>query len=182
MEKEVPKINYGPVYHKMKVEIRKPRLSDANVLRELINDKEVLKQLSGYPYPCPLSRMRKDVKDGIKGWRTKECFSFTILADGEIAGSIILENPGEDRGRYDLGFFVGRKYWGRGIATEAIKQVVRFGFKELRLYRIQADNDSDNPASGRAMEKAGFKFEGARKKYLKKKNRFVDLHMWGTTR
>jgi len=166
----------------MKVEIRKPKLSDAKALRELINDKEVLKQLCGYPYPCPLSRMKKDVEDGIKGWKTKKSFSFTILADGEIAGSIILENPSKDKGRYDLGFFVGRKFWGKGIATEAIKQIVKFGFQKLELYRIQADNDSDNPASGRAMEKAGFKLEGILKKIQKKKTKFIDLHMWGITK
>ena len=166
----------------MKVEIRKPKFSDAKALRELINDKEVLKQICGYPYPCPLSRMKKDVADGIKGWKTKKSFSFIILADGEIAGNIILEDPSKDKRRYELGFFVGRKFWGKGIATEAIKQIVKFGFQKLKLYRIQADNDSDNPASGRAMEKAGLKFEGVRKKICKKKNKFVDLHMWGITK
>ncbi len=166
----------------MKIEIRKTKLSDAEALRELINDKEVLKQLSGYPCPCPLSRIRKDIEKGIKDWKTKKAFSFTIVADDKIAGSIILENPSKDKGRYDLGFFVGRKFWGKGIATEAIKQAVKLGFQNLKLYRIQADNDSDNPASGRAMEKAGFRFEGVRKKYKKKKNKFVDLHMWGITK
>jgi RimJ/RimL family protein N-acetyltransferase len=166
----------------MEVIIRKPKLSDAKALRELINDKEVLKQICGYPYPCPLSRMNKDVEEGINGWKTKKSYSFTILVDGEIAGSIVLENPSEDRGRYDLGFFVGRKFWGKGIATEAIKQIVQFGFQKLKLYRIQADNDSDNPASGRAMGKAGLIFEGARKKIQKKNRRFIDLHLWGITK
>jgi RimJ/RimL family protein N-acetyltransferase len=166
----------------MRVEIRKPKLSDAEALRELIDDKEVLKQICSYPFPCPLSRMKKDVEDGIKGWKTKNSFCFTILADDEIAGSIILENPSKDKKRYDLGFFVGRKFWGKGIATEAIKKIIRFGFHKLKLYRIQADSDSDNPASGRAMEKAGFEFEGARKKIQKKKTKFIDLHMWGITK
>lgn len=166
----------------MKVEIRKVRLSDSTDLRELINNKDVLKQLSGYPYPCPLSRMKKDVEDGIRGWKTRRSFSFTILADGEIAGSIILENPSKDKRRYDLGFYIGKRFWGKGIATEAIKQIVKFGFQKLKIYRIQADNDSDNPASGRAMEKAGFRFEGTRKKIQKKKFGFVDLHLWGITK
>ncbi len=166
----------------MKVEIRKPKLSDAKALQELINDKAVLKQISGYPYPCPLSRMQKDVKDGQKGWKTKKSYAFTILADKEIAGSIGLEEPNGDKGCYNIGFFVGRKFWNKGVATEAIKLVIEFGLKELKLYRIQADNDSDNPASGRAMEKAGFKLEGIRKKYTKKGNKFIDLHLWGITK
>lgn len=107
---------------------------------------------------------------------------FTILADDEIAGSIMLEDSSEDKGRYDIGFYLERKFWGKGIATEAIKQIVNFGFNKLKLYRIQGDSDSDNPASGRAMEKAGFKREGVREKYLKRKNKFIDLHLWGITK
>ncbi|MDD4983933.1 MAG: GNAT family N-acetyltransferase [Candidatus ainarchaeum sp.] len=166
----------------MIVKIRKPKLSDAKPLQELINDKTVLKQISGYPYPCPLSRMKKDVRDGIKGWETGKSYSFTILADNETAGSIILENPNKDNGCYDLGFFVGRKFWNKGIATEAIRQIIKFGFKDLKLYRIQADNDSDNPASGKTMKKAGLKLEGIRKKYLKKNNKYIDLQFWGITK
>ena len=166
----------------MKVELRKPKLSDAKELRKLINDKEVLKQLCGYPYPCPLSRMEKDVKDCINGWKTKESYCFTILADGEIAGSIILEDPSKDMKRYELGYFIGRKFWNKGITTESIKQIIKYGFKELKLYRIQADTDSINPASGRALEKAGFKLEGIRKRNSKSGNRFVDLYMWGMTK
>lgn len=167
---------------KMKVSIRKQKLSDAKELQELINDKDVLKQLAGYPYPCPLSKIKKEITDGIKGWQTKKCFAFTILADNEVAGNIILENPNDDKGCYDLGFFVGKKFWNKGIATNAIKQIVKFGFEKLKLYRIQADNDSDNPASGRAMEKAGFKLEGIREKFCRKKNKFIDLYLWGITK
>ena len=166
----------------MKIEIRKPKLSDAKDVRDLINDKKIVKQLSGYPYPCPLSRVKKDIQDSLKGWRTGKSYGFTILADGQIAGSIILENPSKDKGRYDVGFFIGRKFWNKGIATEAIKQVVKFGFKKLKIYRIQGDNDSDNPSSGRAMKKAGFTFEGVRKKIRKKNGRYVDLNLWGITR
>ncbi|MDD4984056.1 MAG: GNAT family protein [Candidatus ainarchaeum sp.] len=166
----------------MKVEIRKPKLSDAKALQKLISDKDVIKQISGYSYPCPLSRMKKDVNDGIKGRKTKKSYSFTIIFDNEIAGSVMLEEPNEDKGCYDLGFFIGKIFWNKGIATEAIKQIIEFGFKKLKLYRIQADNDSDNPASSRAMEKAGLKLEGVRKKYRKKGNKYVDLMLWGITK
>lgn len=163
----------------MKITLRKPKISDAKELRDLISDKDVIKEIVGYPYPCPLSRMKKDVRDCLKGWKTKDSYAFTILADGKIAGSIILENPSKDKKRYDLGAFVGKKFWNKGVATEAIKQMVKFGFNKLKLYRIQADNDSDNPGSGRALEKAGFKKEGIRKHTCKKKGKFVDLEMWG---
>ncbi len=166
----------------MKIELRKPKLSDAKEYWKIFNDKKVIKETTGFPYPCPLSRIEKELKNNLKDWKSGNGYAFIILADGEMAGSIILENPSKDNGRYDVGFFIGRKFWGKGIATEAIKQTVKFAFQKLNMYRIQGDNDSDNPASGRAMKKAGFKFEGVRKKYCRKKGKFVDLHLWGITK
>ena len=54
---------------------------------------------------------------------------------------------------------VHRKTGNQGICTEALKQVVRFGFDELKIHKIACDTDSDNPASLRVLEKAGFKEE-----------------------
>ncbi len=157
-------------------------MSDADKLRELINDPEVLEQLCGYPFPCPLSRIKKDVRDAIRGWKRNEFFAFTVFVDEEIAGSIVLENPNPNKGRYDIGFYFGKRFWNQGIATEAIRQVVKFGFNKLKLYRVQGDTRSNNPASNRVFEKAGFKFEGCRKRNNKIGTKFTDLNMWGITK
>lgn len=166
----------------MKIRIRKQRLSDAEKLKDLLNDNEVLKYLTGIPFPYTLAKSKKDIKQSQKEWKTGKSYHFTILADNEIVGNIILHNPNKDKGRYDLGFFIGRKFWGKGIVTEAIKQTIKFGFNKLNLYRIQGDNDSDNPASGKVMKKAGMKLEGIQKKIQKKGNKFIDLYLWGITK
>ena len=163
----------------MDVKIRKVTKTDSKELYNLINDEDIIKQLSGYPFPCPLSKIEKEIVAGIKGWTTGKSYQFTILFENEIAGFIVLENPSADKRRYDIGFYLGKKFWGKGIATEAVKQACAFGFTKLSLYRIQADNDSDNPASGKVLEKAGFTLEGIRKKNQKKGDKFTDLHMWG---
>ncbi len=166
----------------MKVEIKRTKLSDAKELRELMNCEEVIKQLIGYQYPCPLSHIKKDISNGLKDWKKKKAYPFTILVDKKIAGQIILENPNKEKGRYDIGFFIGKKYWNKGVATKAVKETIKFGFKTLKLYRIQGDNDSDNLASGKVMKKAGFKFEGKRKKINKKNGKYIDLLLWGKTK
>jgi [ribosomal protein S5]-alanine N-acetyltransferase len=163
----------------MRIEIRKIEKEDARGLWKLINDKEVIKQLSGYTFPCPFEKIKKEVDEGIQGWKNKKCYAFTILFDKEIAGYVILENPSKDKKRYDIGFFVGKKFWNKGIATFAVKEVVDFGFNKLNLYRIQGDNDSDNPASGKVMKKAGMNFEGLRKHIQKRGSKFIDLELWG---
>ncbi|AIQ36360.1 hypothetical protein R50345_18070 [Paenibacillus sp. FSL R5-0345] len=80
-------------------------------------------------------------------------------------------------GRIDLGGFVKKsmaeisyyfspEYWGMGFATEAVKEVTRFGFDDLRLHRMQAMVMSENIPSLKVLKKAGFTEEGVLKKYL----------------
>jgi [ribosomal protein S5]-alanine N-acetyltransferase len=157
----------------MKVTIRKTIQEDAEILTKLINDRDVMKELVGYPSPCPLSKIKKDIEKGLVDWDNKKAYAFTILAEGKIAGQIFLEEPSSDKKGYTVGFFVGKKFWNKGIATNAIKEVVRFGFGELNLDKIVGDNDEDNPASGRAMEKAGFKLNET-----KKNKKGVDVLYW----
>jgi len=60
---------------------------------------------------------------------------------------------------------VENKFWNKGIATEAIKQIIKFGFSRLKLTKIWAGTIINNPASGRALEKAGFKHKKIKNKY-----------------
>ena len=92
---------------------------------------------------------------------------------------IMLESPSICRSTYSVGFAVGREFWGQGICTEALTQIVRFGFSELRIHKIVGDNDADNPASGRVLEKAGFKKEGVFKEHYFRDGKYVDVIHWG---
>lgn len=83
-------------------------------------------------------------------------YPFTILADGEIVGDIGLGDPTECRTTYEVGYAIGRPFWNRGICTEALRQVVRFAFDELQVHKVRGDTDAENPASIRALQKAGF--------------------------
>lgn len=58
------------------------------------------------------------------------------------------------------------EYWGKGYATETAKQIIRIGFKEFKLHRIEAGVATENTASIRVLEKAGMTNEGTRKKIL----------------
>lgn len=160
----------------MKVIIREMREADRATLDEFYANEEVSKQLflpsnkDSWNRRCFHSQLRKSLK---------ESYFFTILADGKIAGEIMLENPSTCRSTYTVGFDVGHDFWGQGICTEALKQMVRFGFNELKIHKIVGDNDSDNPASGRVLEKAGFKKEGVFKEHYFRDGKYVDVIHWG---
>ena len=72
----------------------------------------------------------------------------------------------------EIGYVINPEYRGRGIAVEAVREVMRFGFEELGLNRIEAKFMEHNTASLRVMEKAGMTFEGFHRKAMKIKGRY----------
>jgi [ribosomal protein S5]-alanine N-acetyltransferase len=67
----------------------------------------------------------------------------------------------------DIGYTVARPYWRRGIATEAIRALMQFGFETMHLHRINVDTRMDNIASVGLMAKLGFRHEGARRECIR---------------
>ncbi len=74
----------------------------------------------------------------------------------------------------DIGVIVGRKYWGRGYGTKAVRELLALGFGTLALHRIYGECDPANLASARVMEKAGMVREGLRRECLWQKGRWTD--------
>jgi [ribosomal protein S5]-alanine N-acetyltransferase len=64
-----------------------------------------------------------------------------------------------------LGYDLAREYWGKGIANEAVREIIRFGYEKMELNRIEAETIEDNHESRRMLEKIGFVLEGIRREY-----------------
>ena len=80
----------------------------------------------------------------------------------------------------DISYFIGEKrYWHRGIATEAIELICRFGFEDLHLHRIEAGAYECAIGSWKALEKCGFKREGVLRKQVLFNNAFIDIYRYG---
>jgi len=60
---------------------------------------------------------------------------------------------------WEIGYNLGKKYWGKGYTTEAMKQIISFAQEELGITEIVGRYAKENPASGKVMEKLGFRFE-----------------------
>jgi len=67
--------------------------------------------------------------------------------------------------RVMLGYDLARDYWGKGIASEAVREIIRFGYEKMELNRIEAETIEDNHESRRMLEKLGFVLEGIRREY-----------------
>jgi RimJ/RimL family protein N-acetyltransferase len=107
-------------------------------------------------------------------------FAITTEADGVI-GSIGLRLVPEHR-RAELGYWIGKPYWGKGYATEAGRAVVAHGFNDLGLHRIHAHFMTSNPASGGVLKKLGMTYEGTLRGHTFKWGEFFDIECYGVVR
>ena len=78
----------------------------------------------------------------------------------------------------ELGYWLGVPYWNKGYTTEAARALVAYGFEELRLNRIQARHMTNNPASGRVMQKIGMTYEGTHRQAAFRFGEYHDLAMY----
>lgn len=146
--------------------LRPLKLSDAKSITENINNLNITKWLLVVPYPYKI----KDAKNWINktildyGKKKKENYLFGIELKEEkkIIGAMGLHKVNGHSA--DLGYWLGEKYWRKGYGSEALKEVLEFGFNKLKLNKLEAGIFAGNPSSGKLLEKFGFEKEGYRRK------------------
>jgi ribosomal-protein-alanine N-acetyltransferase len=84
--------------------------------------------------------------------------------------------------RAEIGYALSRKFWNRGLMTEALREVIKFGFEIMRLNRIEARCFLTNHASEKVMQKVGMKFEGIQREGLFAKGEYQDLKVYSLLR
>ena len=102
-----------------------------------------------------LAAALRDYADG-SGLR----YGIVVTATGELIGVANLFAFNRDNRRCDLGYALGSRHWGQGYVSEALVPVLEHAFGALGMNRIEADIDPQNLASGRVLEKLGFRQEG----------------------
>ena len=155
--------------------------TDVKALARHANNREIWLNLNeGFPHPYTLD----DAKDFISSQRKVEpVVNFAVASDHEAFGGIGLR-LGTDVARKsaEVGYWLGEAYWGRGIATAALRAVVDYAFATFDLARIHAGVFEWNPASRRVLEKAGFSFEARLRKAVFKDERIIDQLLYALVR
>ena len=141
-----------------RLHLRPPESVDGPALVALMGEWDVAKNLSRVPHPYGEDDARAFVarleEDRAKGTE----FAFAILrkSDQALVGTcgVHLREKG-----FELGYAVGKRFWGQGFATEAAGEALAFAFRNLRADEVEAGWFHDNPASGRVLEKLGFRHD-----------------------
>ena len=109
-------------------------------------------------------------------------WGITLKGDDTVIGMCGFNYWIRQDSRASVGYDLAHQYWGQGIMTEAIRAIVAFGFEQMGLNRIEADADARNPASGRVLEKVGFRREGIQREQFFENGLFNDLMLFALLR
>jgi RimJ/RimL family protein N-acetyltransferase len=106
-------------------------------------------------------------------------WAITQKNNEELVGAIGLMNYEKEYQHAEMGYWIGKPFWGEGIATEAAETVLNYGFDSLKLNRIHAHHFSRNSSSGRVLTKIGMRHEGTLRQHVVKWDKFEDIELYG---
>ena len=163
--------------------LRKWRLSDAADLAAALNNEKILNNLrDGLPYPYT----EQDARDYISAMLSADetgTFAYAITRNDRAIGSIgAFRKNNIHRQTSEMGYYLAEEYWGMDIMTEAIRQLCKIIFDSTDILRIYAEPFAYNTGSRRALEKAGFAFEGIMKNNAVKNGKVLDMALYSLTR
>ncbi|MDQ4128053.1 MAG: GNAT family N-acetyltransferase [Actinomycetota bacterium] len=169
-----------PTLQTTRLILRAFTLGDASKVQRLAGDWEVARTLLSVPHPYGEGLAEEWISGHRSEFERNEGLHFAAVLreGGELCGACGLMINARDANA-ELGYWIGVPYWGRGYATEAAREVVRYGFEGLRLHRIHAAHFGNNPASGRVLTKLGLRYEGTRREHHRKYGDYEDRVEYG---
>ena len=161
----------------MSFKLRTLQEKDNEQIALLMNNKAIWDNLKDYiPFPYDV----EDADSFIEFSKEHETSKSFAIEFNSILCGIITLNLQDDIYSLsaELGYWVGEEYWGKGLATKAIAQVVQYGFSELTINRIYAGVFEHNKASMKILEKNGFSKDCVAKKAVIKNDKILDEHRY----
>ena len=158
-------------------------LSDAPEVQRLAGERDIASTTLNIPHPYEDGTAELWIGTHEASFEAGRIVTFAIVDRGTNAllGAIGLTINAE-HDRAEMGYWLGKPYWGNGYCTEAAAAVLRFAFEELGLNRVYACHLTRNPASGRVMQKIGMRHEGRLRQHVKKWGQGEDLETYGVLR
>ena len=163
----------------MNCKIRRWELSDARDLATALSNKKIQDNLrDGLPYPYT-EQDGKEFISAMLSANENDTFAFAITVNGKAIGSIgAFRQANIHNKTAELGYYIAEDYWGKGIMTEAVKQLCDYVFSHTDIIRIYAEPFAYNIGSCRVLEKAGFQYEGTLRSNALKNGNVLDMKMY----
>ena len=165
----------------MNIILRKLTTTDATPIARFLQDKEVVKYLADLPDPYTLETAETFIRLVMEWEKTGEAFHFAVSekSKNDILGVIGVKLIDQTSKIGEIGFWLGREYWGKGVISKAIPQLISFAFNELTLNTLLAEVFESNTASMKALKKAALQvwgFHTEKHATVKQMSRFICLN------
>jgi ribosomal-protein-alanine N-acetyltransferase len=154
-----------PVLETERLVLRQLRPSDAADVLVYWGDPYV--QRFNGPVYTSIEEVRQGIETGQEEYNNQEGIGWAVTLRGEdiVIGGFGFHHWSKYHRRAEVGYDMARAYWGQGIASEALRAILRFGFDGMNLNYIYAGTIADNHESVRLLERIGFRQEGTRREY-----------------
>ena len=170
MEEKIYQLSCYNHLNGKRIQLRPMVLADAEDMYEYASDDETVR------FVFDKHENLEETKKKIANHFMKEPlgkYAIELKETGKMIGTIDLRLK-EEKNSAEIGYTLNKNYWGNGYITEAGKMILELGFETLGLERIFAYHDSENPMSGKVMERLGMTYEGTSRKNRIHKKRYID--------
>lgn len=163
--------------------LRPFELSDAKRVQELAGDFELARTTANVPHPYEDGMAEGWISTHADGWeeRTGVTWAVVTKSDDTLIGCMHITLAMQHESG-EMGYWIGRPYWGTGFGTEAAQAVVDYAFGVLKLHRVYAVHMGKNPGSGRVMQKVGMTYEGTMREAEVRWGERDDIAIYGILR
>ena len=131
--------------------------------RNWASDDEVTRFLT-WPAHASVAVSETVLDDWLANYIRDDYYQWAIVFEGEPIGSIAVVSQNDSLEKAEIGYCIGKKWWHRGIMSEALGAVIHYLFTEVGMQRIESRHDPRNPHSGDVMRKCGMTFEGTHRR------------------
>ena len=172
-----------PVLTTPRLTLRPARMGDAQDMYEYSRDPEVARHVLWEAHRS-IHQTRGYLRYIIRQYRLGQPGTFVIelTAERRVIGTIGLMWIQAENRSAEIGYSLSRAYWNRGLMSEAVLAVLHYCFDTLRLNRVEAQHELDNPASGAVMRKMNMHQEGVLRQRVYNKGRYVDVALYAILR
>ena len=172
-----------PTLRTERLTLRKLSIRDARDVYAYASDAEVARHVLWTAHKS-ISESRAYIRAARHQYRVglPATFAIELTKEHRVIGTIGFTWVNTDHQSAEVGYSLARAYWNQGLTTEALKAVLDFAFDALALNRVEAMHETDNPASGRVMQKAGMREEGILRERVRNKGQYRDVRLWSILR
>jgi ribosomal-protein-alanine N-acetyltransferase len=170
--------NKHPLLNSKSISLREPRASDDKSYYECLTDKETIRQTSYNVKSIDvIKEWLEDYKKQFKEFK-RMVWVIEDIKTKKFIGEITFFDIQLTNDKGEIGYFLNRNYWGKGIMTSLLCYVSKYLFNELKIKRIQAAVMAGNLGSCKVLENNGFEKEGKLRKYKKCRGKYRDFILY----